>query len=501
MEQDPERMQQAFSNGTDHNSDASLCLNFARHGSFGRRGSRGSSRRSSTSLSRDMGDRILRSISLSRDLAEEMLGDVDSSVIAQVGDSGDRVMNDDRDDEKGSARFSVDDVRPVEDNFQSGPHFLNSWSAVLPVAEEVKSYLPADTILHSTEKDQIQKVQELSFKDHEYKIPRRLDYIFYLIHLALFGILGVLTRYLLQKLFGPSLLALTGDNSPLYLDLPSNMLGSFLMGWFGVVFKADIRHISEHLAVGLSTGYLGSVTTFSGWNQKMLVLASKGHWTFAVGGTILGMFIVNESIRVGVESGEGLRKLLSKKLNQSSVTARCSLDRWRVDSLKRHMMVMAIMLLLLGSLWGLSGALAGKKLHNVTNGAVLWLGCLVGPPGVWARWYLARLNGHGFGRKGLLKWLPIGTLSANILAACLMAALSTISKAVNTKRCTILVSGVQLGFLGCMSTVSTFVAEVYAMRESRHGGRALAYVVATVLPSFVMGTLIYSVPVWTKHYK
>ena len=60
------------------------------------------------------------------------------------------------------------------------------------------------------------------------------------------------------------------------------------MGWFGIVFKADIRHISDHLSVGLSTGYLGSVTTFSGWNQKMLVLASKGHWTFAVGGITLG---------------------------------------------------------------------------------------------------------------------------------------------------------------------------------------------------------------------
>lgn len=34
----------------------------------------------------------------------------------------------------------------------------------------------------------------------------------------------VLTRYLLQKLFGPSCLALTADNTPLYLDLPSNMV-------------------------------------------------------------------------------------------------------------------------------------------------------------------------------------------------------------------------------------------------------------------------------------
>ncbi|ONK58127.1 uncharacterized protein A4U43_C09F8490 [Asparagus officinalis] len=494
MEQDPNMMHQALNKDTDQNSDASsstssfgvsssrfsdggsfnnrVSISLSRggsnmnvsdegtsHRSLGRRASRGSYR-SSSSLSRDVGDRILNSITLSHEFAEEILGEVDSSLIAQVGDSGDRVTSEDRND--GSRRFSVDDRRSVENGFLSGSHILDSVMTISPVAEE-KSPLPTDAIL-------MQKVRVPSFK--------------------------VLTRYLLQKLFGPSLLALTGSNTPLYLDLPSNMLGSFLMGWFGVVFKPEIRHISEHLAIGLSTGYLGSVTTFSGWNQKMLDLASKGHWAFAVGGIIFGMMIVNESIKIGVESAEGLHK----RLNQSSVTTGCSLDLWRINNRKRHITVMTLILLLLGSLWGLSGALAGKKLDNATDGAVLWLGCLVGPPGVWARWYLARLNGQGFGKKGWLKWLPTGTLTANILAASLMAALSTISKAVDTKRCTILVSGVQLGFLGCMSTVSTFVAEVYAMRESGHSGRAVAYTMATILPSFAIGTLIYSVPVWTKHY-
>jgi fluoride ion exporter CrcB/FEX len=66
-------------------------------------------------------------------------------------------------------------------------------------------------------------------------------------------------------------------------------LGSFLMGLFGVVFKPDLRNVSEHLTVGITTGYMGSLTTFSGWNQKMLLLSSKGHWMFAVAGMLLGM--------------------------------------------------------------------------------------------------------------------------------------------------------------------------------------------------------------------
>lgn len=60
------------------------------------------------------------------------------------------------------------------------------------------------------------------------------------------------------------------------------------MGWFGVVFKEDISNVSEYLAVALTTGYLGSLTTFSGWNQKMLELGVTGNWLFVVLGYLIG---------------------------------------------------------------------------------------------------------------------------------------------------------------------------------------------------------------------
>lgn len=55
------------------------------------------------------------------------------------------------------------------------------------------------------------------------------------------------------------------------------------MGWLGVVFKGDISRVSDHLAVGLTTGYLGSLTTFSGWNQRMLELSVQGKWAVVFG--------------------------------------------------------------------------------------------------------------------------------------------------------------------------------------------------------------------------
>lgn len=60
------------------------------------------------------------------------------------------------------------------------------------------------------------------------------------------------------------------------------------MGWFGVVFKGDISRVSDFLAIGLTTGYLGSLTTFSGWNQKMIELSVDGQWVEAVLGFLIG---------------------------------------------------------------------------------------------------------------------------------------------------------------------------------------------------------------------
>lgn len=68
----------------------------------------------------------------------------------------------------------------------------------------------------------------------------------------------------------------------------SFQIGSFLMGWFGVVYKKDISNVSEHLAVAITTGYLGSLTTFSGWNQKMLELSASGHWFISSLGFLIG---------------------------------------------------------------------------------------------------------------------------------------------------------------------------------------------------------------------
>ncbi|KAL9245532.1 hypothetical protein vseg_019174 [Gypsophila vaccaria] len=413
---------------------------------------------------------VRSSISLTGYICPQLDEDEENEIVSQAGDSGDRALSrrgSQRGSQRGSGRLFVNE-RTV---------FPITGSQVTPFNSDIAK--DADSLIEQEDKKEL---------------PPSLEYISYLIHLAAFGILGILTRYLLQKLFGPSVAGVTSDASILYLDLPSNMVGSFLMGWLGVVFKSNISHFSDQLAIGLSTGYLGSLTTFSGWNQKMLDLSVKGHWVFAVLGFLIGLILAVGSISFGIETAEGFKWFLTR------FGKGLGLRKWRVNRWKCNLLVLIVVVLMWAGLWTTSGILEKEKFKDGGSGAQLWLACLVGPLGVWIRWWLARLNGQGLGKAGLWKWVPFGTLIANVSAACVMAALATLKKAVNTKDCDTVTTGIQFGLMGCLSTVSTLMAEFNALRKSSHPWRAYFYASLTIGISFGLGTLIYSVPVWAKGY-
>ncbi|CAL5333308.1 unnamed protein product [Camellia sinensis] len=496
--------------------------------SFNRAGSAGSSLRR-------------RSFSFTNAESTQKDDDLESETVSEAGDTGDRALRSNSYSESGRRQLPVDNVTetgsvvPILEDalfqprgfWSHDPTALAVASPVFPSTMETISPLSTQAVIHSDDKQQ----------ENRNELPWLLDYTSCLLHLAVLGILGdwlhclttsilvhfvdvvagqyssvlqtlwlrslgwlVLTRYLLQKLFGPGVIGATSDQSILYLDLPSNMVGSFLMGWLGVVFKGDISRVSDHLDIGLTTGYLGSLTTFSGWNHKMLDLSVKGKWGFVVLGFLMGMILADYSIKFGIRTAQGLKWIL-EMLNLFSVSDLPNFkSNWKVDYCKCQAAVLVVLLLMLGLLWGISAALEKRDFRSGSSEAQLWLACIVGPFGVWIRWFLARLNGHGLGKAGLWKWLPIGTLIANVSAACVMAALAIVKKAVNTTTCHTVATGIQFGLMGCLSTVSTFMAEFHAMSQSNHPWRAEVYAVITVALSFSLGTLIYSVPDWVMGY-
>ena len=145
----------------------------ARSGSLlSRRSSRPSSR-GSISLSREMGDSILNSMRHSLQSADQLLGDADSSALAQVIDSGDRVLAlEDEADEDMANTLDQHKFGPVRDN-------------------RIHGYSSHGTGLPAPESSLEPKGESSSGKVEQYMLSRRLDYASYLIHLAAFGSFGV----------------------------------------------------------------------------------------------------------------------------------------------------------------------------------------------------------------------------------------------------------------------------------------------------------------------
>ncbi|XP_054784152.1 fluoride export protein 1-like [Prosopis cineraria] len=425
------------------------------------------------------------SLTLSRRISHHVDDDIESESVSEAGDIGDRALHSRRHSESSSFHMPNSNDRTT----------ATGVIAPIPASNFVSYGMASGQLMNPVSLDEKVGPEDIT-NESDQELPKILNYASCLIHLAVFGILGVLTRYLLQKLFGPKIAGVTSDQTILYPDLPSNMVGSFLMGWFGVVFKEDISNVSEHLAIALTTGYLGSLTTFSGWNQDMLELGVSGHWLFLVLGFLIGLFLVAFSIIFGVETAKGFKWLLSKLKMGSRSQNHSSTVNWKVAKCTHHLSVMVVLLVMLGLLWGISCALVAMEFKHGGSTAQLWFACMVGPLGVWIRWLLARLNGRGIGRNGLFKWIPFGTLIANVSAACVMAALATLKKSVNNKNCDTVVTGIQFGLLGCLSTVSTFAAEFNAMRESMHPWRAYLYAMITICVSFFFGILLYCTPVW-----
>jgi CrcB protein len=84
----------------------------------------------------------------------------------------------------------------------------------------------------------------------------------------------------LRYLIGLGLPRLLGSGFP-YATLSVNLSGSFLMGLLmGLSLQFD--NLSPLLRLGLTTGLLGGLTTYSSFNHETLTLWQQGQWRLAV---------------------------------------------------------------------------------------------------------------------------------------------------------------------------------------------------------------------------
>eukprot|EP00475_Leptophrys_vorax_P010032 TRINITY_DN16703_c0_g1_i1.p1 TRINITY_DN16703_c0_g1~~TRINITY_DN16703_c0_g1_i1.p1 ORF type:complete len:402 (-),score=10.72 TRINITY_DN16703_c0_g1_i1:291-1496(-) len=330
-----------------------------------------------------------------------------------------------------------------------------------------------------------------------------LAHVSVLVHLATFAVIGVLIRYGLEILFGPEMSHVTDDNETVFIDLPANIVGCFIMGIVGVAAKRHISAYSEHLAIGLSTGLCGCLTTFASWNQRMLAIEANGLWVRGICGYIVGAALPFVSLIVGIDVADGVKWLVQRTNDRRARQGKAPLRRPRADHFDRRWG--SLLLFFCVSVFLATGAAIGTALDTTSDKRRrLWFALVVAPPGAWMRWYLSWLNGGAVGKGRWWHWVPVGTMAANVSAAVLEAALSTVVLAVDTSTARLVIGALQLGFFGSLSTVSTLMVEVLALHKAKQGRcwRPYTYLYGlTVLPSFVGGVLVYCVPVWVLNYK
>ncbi|GLJ10485.1 hypothetical protein SUGI_0129100 [Cryptomeria japonica] len=202
------------------------------------------------------------SISLSCDVTTKVMEEIDESEkIAEAGDDGGRRSFNSKTRLEINGNMIEVGLMPNDALIYSFPRRDSTWSAtslVTPLSSDIIA-LPLSNHPSMATKggdvDTSEQHQHPQKQVNQGECSRFMEYILILSHLAIFGIVGV---------------------------------GSFFMGWVGVVFKTKIYFLSEALAIGLSTGLMGSITTFTSWIQEIVNLTTERHWVTGIIGLLLG---------------------------------------------------------------------------------------------------------------------------------------------------------------------------------------------------------------------
>lgn len=121
------------------------------------------------------------------------------------------------------------------------------------------------------------------------------------------------------------------------------------------------------------------------------------------------------------------------------------------------------------------------------------------PPGTWLRWYLSPLNSSSRSKKW--PYWPLGTFIANVLAITILSGLfvaehygprGTTLGAHTTIQCQVL-NGLNDGFCGCLSTISTFAVELRNLRPRR---RAVGYAFGSYAVAMAICVVVIGSPWW-----
>ncbi|KAK9431015.1 CrcB-like protein-domain-containing protein [Lipomyces doorenjongii] len=265
-------------------------------------------------------------------------------------------------------------------------------------------------------------------------------------------------------------------------------------------------NVNLQIFVGLSTGFCGSLTTFSSWMEAtFLALANTSPYNERPRGySVLGLLdsiIVTlclsvAGIRTGAHIGLFTRRLWSKLAHRFSSAF---VDKEKLNELspvktkygfqmvtgRRTIPLFRLLAAVLGpGCW--VGAVLMAIFISQWRGKVLFA-LVFGPLGTLTRWTLSRYMNP------LHPSFPLGTFTANILGTVLIGIFAIIQQRVDgTVGCQVL-QGMMEGYCGCLTTVSTFALELQTLQRShawRYGST-----------SVVVGVIVMCLTIGVDHWR
>ena len=359
---------------------------------------------------------------------------------------------------------------------------------------------------------------------------------------------GVYFEVLPPNMLGSFIIGLVATSSMVGLDEKKSI----------VVLERDHPWQSNiPLQTGIRTGLCGSITTFSSWMLEVMTTCLDGNqWLTGIGQMVVGFscavvsFVLGTQVAVlihhhfsaspiedekiayvqkeadymfGLSSKKSLgmsRELeevepdipelgrLSQSERRASDYQRYKSQEYTENNVKEeeeasvkkdkevwdahwidHGAAVLLVALTLGSCFGV----AYETRHTWIR--TIWLSIIFAPFGCVLRWLLSKLN---YKLANDWEWLPVGTLAANWTGAVLDFVLQSVLVRVEPGYWgSLVINAIETGFCGCLTTVSTLVAEIMKQAEQLpFSMRVYRYSVATFVGAFVFGLCFLGWAYW-----
>ena len=273
-----------------------------------------------------------------------------------------------------------------------------------------------------------------------------------------------------------SLCTYAGVTVRIYLILFSEWdeIGDFPSFWAQFVGTLVIGIISVHkekmqnnymiIYTALSTGFCGSLTTFSSWNAeaaKVLlqvnhttlipVDSSREHYVRIIGYLSI-LFLGIGMLTSALLFGKNISILISK-----------TISKLKLEMLfKRNIHSCIFPLWTIGAYLAITSSLIGISIYY--SSYVILFSLLFGSIGTYIRWQLSTFDKQNY---KYLKEFPVGTLLANslgsLILACITIIISRVQKAGVEQLKLDLLTGISVGLCGCLTTVSTFIYQLISL--------------------------------------